>query len=152
MSFEGGSVQLHSELLALSETSFKYWPSLAFIAPQGWGWLCRLPTHALYDNSSNNGISAGTILPDISRRHTGVIALLNPYMEKIIQESRYKHHSDISICGKPFTNLRFADHLGSSNNELQYLTNRLVASASGYGLGVSAENQRLWQTAETTLS
>ena len=55
----------------------------------------------------------------------------------------HDHHTSITIDGRPICNLRFADDIdlmGSSNNELQELTDRLVTSASAYSMEVSTSS------------
>ena len=52
-----------------------------------------------------------------------------------------------SMCGKPLINPVLTKHLGSSNNELQYLTNRVIPKLAGYGIDTPIS---LWRTAEIT--
>ena len=63
-----------------------------------------------------------------------------------MQETLLDHHSSISIDGRPICNLRFADDIdlmGSSNSELQDLTNRLVNKPTAFGMEVSIENSNI---------
>ena len=61
-------------------------------------------------------------------------------------DTLHDHHTSISIGGRRICNLRFADDIdlmGSSNNELQDLTNRLATSAGAYGMEVSTEKSKV---------
>ena len=71
--------------------------------------------------------------------------LFNLFLEQIMQEALHGHHTSISIGGRPICNLRFADDIdlmGSSNGELQDLTNRLVDKAKAYGMELSTQKAR----------
>ena len=63
-----------------------------------------------------------------------------------MQETLNDHHTSISTGGRPICNLLFAnniDLMGSSNDELQDLTNRLVDRTTEYGMEVSTEKSKL---------
>ena len=69
------------------------------------------------------------------------------FREKIMQETLHDHHTSISIGERPtICNLRFAsdiDLMGSSNGELQDLTNGLADRATAYGMEVSTEKSKI---------
>ena len=68
------------------------------------------------------------------------------FREKIMQETLHDHHASIPIGGRPTCNLRIADYIdlrGSSNGELQYLTNRLVDRATTYGKEASTVKSKI---------
>ena len=63
-----------------------------------------------------------------------------------MQETLRDHHTSISTGERPMYNLRFADDIdlsGSSNGELQGLTNRLVDRATAYEMKVSREKKNI---------
>ena len=63
-----------------------------------------------------------------------------------MQETLHDHHTSISTGGWPICNLRFADSIelvGSSEGELQDLTNRLVDRATAYAMEVIAEKSKI---------
>ena len=63
-----------------------------------------------------------------------------------MQETLHDHHTSISIGGRPAGNLRFTSDInlmGSSNVELQDLTNRLVDRAMAYGMEVITEKNKI---------
>ena len=71
--------------------------------------------------------------------------LFNLVLEKIMQETLHDHHTLISIGERPICSLRFADNInfmGSSNGELQDLTNRFVDGATAYGMEVKLAQER----------
>ena len=72
--------------------------------------------------------------------------LFNIFLERIMLTTLQDHHTSITINGRPICNLRFADDIdlmGGSNSELQELTDRLVTSASAYGMEVSTEKSKV---------
>ncbi|KAI8497134.1 hypothetical protein Bbelb_250830 [Branchiostoma belcheri] len=74
------------------------------------------------------------------------------YLEKIMQEALYDHHTSISIGGRRICNLRFADDidlLGGSNAELQSLTDKLNQSAGSFGMEVSTEKSKVMVNSST---
>ena len=54
--------------------------------------------------------------------------LFNLFLEKIMQETLYDHHTSTSIGGRPICNLQYVDNnlMGGSNGELQDLINRFI--------------------------
>ena len=81
--------------------------------------------------------------------------LFNLFPEKIIQEALHKHHTAISIGGRPICKLRFADDtklMGGSSGELQDLTNRLVDRAGSYGIEVSTEKSKIVANSTNNIS
>ena len=72
-----------------------------------------------------------------------------------MQETLHGHHASLFIGGKPLCNVRFADDIdlmGSSNGELQGLTNRLVDRATAYGMEVSTEESRIMTNSTNIVS
>ena len=58
----------------------------------------------------------------------------------------HDHVPSISFGGRPLCNQRFADDIDlmeDSARDLQDLTNKLVSSASTFGMGVSAEKPKV---------
>ena len=77
------------------------------------------------------------------------------FLEKIVQEILHDHHISISIGGRPICNLRRADDtdlMGHSNGELQDLNNRLVDSATAYGMEVSTEKSKAMTNTTNNIS
>ena len=63
-----------------------------------------------------------------------------------MQEILHNHTSTISIGGRPVCNLCFADDIDlmvCSNSELQELTNKLIATASAYGMEISTVKSKV---------
>ena len=63
-----------------------------------------------------------------------------------MQGTLQSHNTSISIGSSPLCNLRLADDtdlMAGSSNELQDLTNILVARARAYGMEVSTEMSRV---------
>lgn len=72
--------------------------------------------------------------------------LFNIHLEKIIRATLQDHHTSVSIGGRPFDNLHFADNINlmaDSNSELQTLTNKLAASESAYRMEISTEKSKV---------
>ena len=70
--------------------------------------------------------------------------LFKIFIEKIMLMTLYDHVPSISIDGRPLCNLRFTediDLMEGSAGDLQDLTNKLVSSASAFGMGASAEKR-----------
>ena len=85
----------------------------------------------------HKGVHLGCLLSTI---------LFNLFLEKIMQKTFHDHHTSISTGGRPICNLRLADNvdlMGSSNGELQELTNRLVDRATACGTEVSTEKSKI---------
>ena len=72
--------------------------------------------------------------------------LFNLFLENNMRETPPGFNTNISVGGRPISNLRIADDIGSlggSNNELQVLNNRLAERANAHGMEVlvnSADN------------
>ena len=63
-----------------------------------------------------------------------------------MQETLQDHTTTISIGGRPICNLHFADNIDpmvGSNSELQELTNKLIATASAYGMEISTVKSKV---------
>ena len=63
-----------------------------------------------------------------------------------MQGTLQSHNTSISIGSRPLCNLRLADDtdlMAGSSNELQDLTNILVARARAYGMEVSTEMSKV---------
>ena len=72
--------------------------------------------------------------------------LFNLFLERIMQETLHNYTTTISIGDKPICNLCFADNINlmtGSNSELQELTNKLVATASAYGMEISTVKSKV---------
>ena len=72
--------------------------------------------------------------------------LFNLFLERIMQETLHDHTTTISISGRPICNLCFADDIdlmAGSNSELQELTNKLIATASAYGMEISTVKSKV---------
>ena len=72
-----------------------------------------------------------------------------------MQETLHDHHTSISNGSRRIRNLRFAvdiDLMGSSNCELQDLTNRLVDGATAYGMEVSTEMSKVMTNSTNNIS
>ena len=90
---------------------------------------------ALYENSSST-VFLNCQLGEFSSTAVAVrqgcfhsLILFNLFLETIMPETLHDHHTSISIGRRPICNLQYADDndpMGSSNGELQDLTNRLV--------------------------
>ena len=81
--------------------------------------------------------------------------LFNLFLEKIVQETLYDHHTSISIGGRLTCNLRFADDIdlmNGSNGELRDLTNRLIDRATAYGLEVITEKSEIMNNSTNNIS
>ena len=73
-------------------------------------------------------------------------ALFNLFLDRIMQETLHNHTTKISISGRPICNLCFADNINfmaGSNSELQELTNKLVATASAYGIEITTVKSKI---------
>ena len=72
--------------------------------------------------------------------------LFNMFLEKIMQETLYDHHTSTSIGGRPICHLRFADDIDLMDDhpfgELQDLADRRVDSAKVYGLKSAQKRAR----------
>jgi hypothetical protein len=107
---------------------------------------------ALYEHSSS-AVLLNNRIGNYFRTTVGVRqgcllspVLFNVYLERIMQKTLHEHNTTVSIGGRPICNLRFADDIdlmGGSNFELQELTDRLVESASAYGMEVSMEKSKV---------
>ena len=63
-----------------------------------------------------------------------------------MQETFHDHTTTISISDRPICNLHFADDIDlmvGSNSELQELTNKLVATATAYGMEISTGKSKV---------
>ena len=72
--------------------------------------------------------------------------LFNIYLERIMQDTLEDHASSISVGGRQFSNLRFADDIdlmAGSNQELQDLTTSLEHSSGAFGMEVSSEKSKV---------
>ena len=72
-----------------------------------------------------------------------------------MQETLHDHHASISIGGRPTCNLRIADDIdlmGSSNGELQDLTNRLADRATAYAMEVSTGKNKIMTNGMNNIS
>ena len=71
--------------------------------------------------------------------------LFNLFLEKIMQETLYDHHTSISIGGRPICNLQYVDNnlMGGSNGELHDLINRFIDTTTAYGAEVSTEKMKI---------
>ena len=61
-------------------------------------------------------------------------------------DTLHEHTSTISIGGRSFSNLRFADDINiiaESNKELQGLTIRLAASSKAHGMEINHEKSKI---------
>ncbi|KAI8502174.1 hypothetical protein Bbelb_197620 [Branchiostoma belcheri] len=113
---------------------------------------------ALYKNATS-AVLLGNQVGGFFRTTVGVRqgcllspVLFNMYLEKIMQEALYDHHTSISIGGRRICNLRFADDidlLGGSNAELQSLTDKLNQSAGSFGMEVSTEKSKVMVNSST---
>ena len=87
--------------------------------------------------------------PWVSGKDQGYLlspVLFNLFLERIMQDTLQNNHTSISIGGRPICNLRFADDIdlmGSSNSELQDLTDNLINSSKAYGMEVSSEKSKV---------
>ena len=107
---------------------------------------------ALYEHSSS-AVIMNNQLGDYFRTTIGVRqgcllspVLFNIFLERIIHMTLHDYVPSISIGGRPICNLRFAndiDLMEGSAGELQDLTNRLVTSASAFGMEVSTEKSKI---------
>ena len=93
------------------------------------------------------GMSWGVFKTTVGVRQGCLLSptMLHLFLEKTMQETHHDHHTSISTEGRPTCNLRFADDIdlmGSSNGELQDLTNRLVDKAKAYGMELSTQKAR----------
>ena len=63
-----------------------------------------------------------------------------------MQETLHDHTTTISISGRPICNICFADDIDlmmGSNSVLQELTNKLIATASAYGMEISTVKSKV---------
>jgi len=126
---------------------------------------------SLYDEATSTVLLNGNV-DEFFRTTVGVRqgcplspVLFNIFLEKIMQtalssDARSEsdcsavdamkeapaHLSSVSIGGRPLCNLRFADDidlLGSSEEELQRLTERLEKTAAAYGMEISSEKSKI---------
>ncbi|KAI8486085.1 hypothetical protein Bbelb_361850 [Branchiostoma belcheri] len=114
---------------------------------------------ALYKNATS-AVLLGNQVGGFFRTTVGVRqgcllspVLFNMYLEKIMQEALYDHHTSISIGGRRICNLRFADDinlLGGSNAELQSLTDKLNQSAGSFRMEVSTEKSKVMVNSSTS--
>ena len=106
----------------------------------------------LYENTSN-AVVLNSQLREFFKTtvdvHLGCLLsliLFNLFRGKIIQQTLHDHHTSISTDGRLVCNLLFADNIdlmGSSNGELQDLTNRLADRAMAYVMEASKENSKI---------
>ena len=107
---------------------------------------------ALYVNSSSaailNNQTRGIfrIMVGIWQGCMLLLVLLNIFLETTIQDTLQDHHTSILMGGRHICNLRFANDinlLGSTNQELQDLTYKLVASTGACDIEVSTQKSKI---------
>ena len=72
--------------------------------------------------------------------------LFHIYLDKIMQDILQDHHTSISVGCRHICNLRFAndiDLFGGTNQELQYFTDKLVASIGAYCIEMSTGKSKV---------
>ena len=113
---------------------------------------------ALYENcSSAVFLKRKSFKTTAGVRHGCLLSptLFNLFLETIMLEILHDHHTSISIGGRPICNLQYADDndpMGSSNDELQDLTNRLVNRVTAYGMKVSTEKSKIMTKSKNNIS
>ena len=116
---------------------------------------------ALYENSSS-AVLLNSQLGEFFKTPVGVrqgcllsLILFYLFQGKITQKTLHDYHTSLSIGRRSICSLRFADDIdlmGSSNDELQDLTNRLVDRATAYKMEVSTEKSKIMTTSVQILA
>ena len=113
--------------------------------------LIRVIEH-LYNRDTSAVLSNG-IVGDWFRTTVGVRqgcllspTLFNIFLERIMTDALDDHEGSVSICGRPITNLRFADDidgLAGEEEELINLVECLDRTSQAYGMEISAEKTKI---------
>ena len=100
-------------------------------------------TRSLYNQTSSavylNGDIGEWFQTTVGVRHGCLLSptLFNIFLERIMTDELEEHQGAVSIGGRTFTNLRFADDidgLAGSEQELENLVRHLDRSSSSYGI------------------
>ena len=113
--------------------------------------LIRVIEH-LYNRATSAVLSNG-IVGDWFRTTVGVRqgcllspTLFNIFLERIMTDALDDHEGSVSICGRPITNLRFADDidgLAGEEEELINLVECLDRTSQAYGMEINAEKTKI---------
>ena len=116
---------------------------------------CYVVSFSFLQNELSHTVLNPLQLTYLFCRQTSSSILFNLFLEKIMQERLHDHHISISIGGRSTCNLQFADDIdlmGSSNGELQDLTNRLVDRATAYEMEVCTEKSDIMTNGTNNIS
>ena len=98
---------------------------------------------------STIGVRLGYLLPPPPKPSPPLprfVPLFNIFLERIMADALEDHEGTVSIGGRTFTNLRFADDidgLAGQEQELVKLVNNLEETSTAYGMQISAEKTQL---------